>query len=127
MSPGEGWTLAGITEITDTTFADAVFKSTTPVLVEFWAPWAKACALAEPLLVDATERLPEDVRLVRCNVEDNPMAATVYGVRNIPMVILFRQGEELDQWAGSLPADEIVGRVRAACGGEAGTEANPDK
>lgn len=119
--------LAGITEITDTTFADAVFKSSTPVLVEFWAPWAKACALAEPLLLGAAQQLPGDVRLVRCNVEDNPMAATVYAVRNVPLVILFRQGEELDQWSGSLPTEEIVERVRAACGGRSGTAADPEK
>lgn len=86
------------------------------MLVEFWAPWAKACALAEPLLLGAAREFAEGLRLVRCNVEENPMAATVYGVRSIPLVILFRQGDELDQWSGSLPAEEISRRVRVACG-----------
>ena len=101
--------------MTDTTFADAVLKAPTPVLVEFWAPWAKACSVAEPLLAQAVADFADGLRLVRCNVEHNPMAATVYGVRSIPMVILFRQGDELDQWKGPLATDEITRRVRAAC------------
>lgn len=92
-----------------------MLKSATPVLVEFWAPWAKACAVAEPRLVGVAAGF-EGLVLVRCNVEDNPMAATVYGVRQIPLVILFRRGEELDQWSGLLSAEEIARRVRTACG-----------
>lgn len=111
--------MAGITELTDTTFGDMVFKSDSPVLVEFWAPWAKQCLLADPLLEEAAADLRAQARLVRLNVEENPMAATVYGVRNIPLVILFRHGLELDQWAGALAKAEIVDRVRAACGGGA--------
>lgn len=88
-------------------------------MVEFWAPWAKQCLLADPLLEEAARDLQEHARLVRLNVEENPMAATVYGVRNIPLVILFRRGEELDHWSGSLAKEEIVERVRAACGGGA--------
>lgn len=115
--------MAGIAELTDTTFGDIVFKSPTPVLVEFWAPWAKQCLLADPLLEEAARFLGDSARLVRLNVEENPMAATVYGVRNIPLVILFRLGEELDQWSGSLAKEQIVDRVRAACSGGAGATA----
>jgi len=94
--------------------------------VEFWAPWAKQCLLADPLLEEAARALRDAVRLVRLNVEENPMAAVVYGVHRIPLLILFRQGEELDQWSGPLSKEQIVDRVRSACGGEAaapGTEA----
>jgi thioredoxin-like negative regulator of GroEL len=110
--------LESIAEVTDTTFADLVFKSPIPVLVEFWAPWAKACAVAEPPLVGATRAFEPSLGLLRCNVEESPMAATVYGVRRIPLVVLFRQGEELDRWSGSLSAAEVTRRVRAACSRE---------
>jgi thioredoxin 1 len=111
--------VAAVVEITDTTFGDAVFKSATPVLVEFWAPWARACAAAEPLLLAAARHLPAGVRLARCNIEENPVAATVFGIRRLPTVVLFRGGDELDQWCGPLPPEEVVQRVRNACSGPA--------
>lgn len=111
--------MADIAEVTDATFGDMVFKSATPVLVEFWAAFAAQCGLAEPLLLAAAGELGAAVRLMRLDVERSPMAAVVYGVRRVPLLILFRQGEELDRWSGALPAEEIVERVRAACGGAA--------
>ncbi len=113
--------MAGIAELTDLTFGDVVFKTATPVLVEFWAPWSKACRLAGPGLEAAAAAFGVEARPMRLNVEENPIAATVYGVRHIPTCILFRSGEELDQWAGALDRDEIVRRVRAACSGGGGT------
>ncbi len=114
---GDTGDLAGIAELTDTTFGKLVFKASTPVLVEFWAPWAKQCILADPLLAEAAQQFGGSVHFVRLNVEDNPMAATVYGVRRLPLLILFRQGDELDRWSGALGPEQIVERVRAACEG----------
>ena len=106
--------MAEITELTDATFGDVVFKSPEPVLVQFWAPWSKACLLADPPLEAAVRTFSGEIRLLRLNVEENPMAATVYGVRSIPLLILFRQGEEFAQWAGPIPKDEVIARLRAA-------------
>ena len=106
--------MAEITELTDATFGDVVFKSSEPVLVQFWAPWSKACLLADAPLEAAVREFGGEVRLLRLNVEENPMAATVYGVRSIPLLILFRQGEEFAQWAGPLPKGEVLARLRAA-------------
>ena len=104
-------------EITDTTFGDLVYKDPTPVLVEFWAPWAELCTVVEPALAGAAREA--GLRLLRCNVEEAPMAATVFGVRGIPLVVLFRNGEELDRWS-SLPEAEVLRRIRAACSRDPG-------
>ncbi len=94
-----------------------MLKADAVVLVEFWAPWARDCGLAEPSLRMAAEALGERVRLVRLNVEQNPVAAVVYGVLRIPTVLLFRDGRDVDRWSKALSAQDIVGRVQAATEG----------
>lgn len=106
--------LAELGEITDVTFADAVLKADAVVLVEFWAPWARDCSLAEPPLRVAAESLGDAVRLVRLNVEKNPVAAVVYGVHRIPSVLVFRGGRDVDRWSKALPVQEIVDRIRGS-------------
>jgi thioredoxin 1 len=111
--------VAEILELTDATFGDQVFKSLGPTLVEFWAPWCKPCLFLNPVLEEAARDLDGAVRVVKLNVDENPVAATVYSVRSIPTMILFRQGDELEKFVGYLGKDELVGRVRTAVG-EAG-------
>jgi thioredoxin len=108
--------VAEIVELTDATFGDQVFKSKAPTLVEFWAPWCKPCLFLNPVLEEAARDLAGTVRVVKLNVDENPVAATVYGVRSIPTMILFRGGDELEKFVGYLGKDELVGRSRAALG-----------
>lgn len=103
--------------MTDVTFGDAVLKADSLVLVEFWAPWARDCGQAEPPLRMAADALGARVRLVRLNVEQNPVAAVVYGVQRIPTVLLFRDGRDIDRWSRALAARDIVERVQAAIEG----------
>ncbi len=108
--------LAEIAEVTDTTFGEIVLRTAGPALVEFWAPWAaSALPVGDDLLREAAAVCP-GVRLLRLNVEDNPMAATVYGVHSVPLCVLFRGEQELDRWEGALEPARLLERLRAACG-----------
>lgn len=108
--------MAEILELTDATFGDQVFKSKEPTLVEFWAPWCKPCLFLNPVLEEAARDLGTAVRVLKLNVDENPVAATLYSVRSIPTLILFRQGEELEKFVGYLGRDDLVNRVRSALG-----------
>ena len=99
------------------TFGEAVLKANALVLVEFWAPWAKDCGAVEPDLRQAAATLGPKVRLLRLNVEKNPVAAVVYGVLRIPTVVVFRDGVDVDRWSKALGARDIVDRVQAAIEG----------
>jgi thioredoxin 1 len=113
--------VAEIAELTDATFGDQVFKGKAPTLVEFWAPWCKPCLFLNPVLEEAARDLAGLVQVVKLNVDENPVAATVYSVRSIPTMILYRGGDELEKFVGYLGKDELVGRVRAVLGeGEEG-------
>ena len=105
--------MAEILELTDATFGDQVFKGKAPTLVEFWAPWCKPCLFLNPVLEEAARELAGAVKVVKLNVDENPVAATVYSVRSIPTMILYRGGDELEKFVGYLGKDELVGRVRA--------------
>ena len=112
----EGRRVAEILELTDAMFGEQVFKSKDPILVEFWAPWCKPCLFLNPVLEEAARDLAEAVKVVKLNVDENPVAATVYSVRSIPTMILFRQGEELEKFVGYLGREDLVGRIRSVLG-----------
>jgi len=81
-----------VDQVTDETFADEVLASSTPVVVDFWAPWCKPCEAIEPhLRALAAER--DGVRLVRMNVDENIAVPARFGVLALPTVILFVDGE----------------------------------
>ncbi len=100
-------------KLTDGTFGDVVFRPGTAVLVEFWSPASGRAGAEERLAV--LERLAlvhsDSVRVMRLDVEDNPVAALVYGVRRVPLTILFRGGEEIGRWDQTARLEDIVSRL----------------
>jgi thioredoxin 1 len=82
-----------VVEVTDETFQYEVLGSSTPVIVDFWAPWCKPCEAIEPHLRGLAEEWSERARLVRVDVDAEPGIASRYGVLSLPTVILFVSGE----------------------------------
>jgi thioredoxin 1 len=97
-------------------FERQVILSETPVLVDFWAPWCPPCTLLRPRLERVAAELGTAARVLALNVDESPEIADIYGVRSIPSLLLFVDGEPIESWAGLRSADAIVALVRDALG-----------
>jgi len=78
---------------TDTTFETEVLKSDTPVLVDFWAEWCGPCRMIGPSLEDIAKDMGGKLKVVKVNIDENPMSPSKYGVRSIPTLLLFKNGQ----------------------------------
>lgn len=90
----------GFKEISDNTFDQEVLKADTPVLVDFWAPWCGPCKAIAPVLEEIGKDYEGKLKIVKCNVDDNPATPSDYGIRAIPTLILFKDGKKMEQIVG---------------------------
>jgi thioredoxin 1 len=81
------------TEVTDNSFDEAILGSDKPVLVDFWAEWCGPCKMIAPILDEIAEERPDDLRVVKLNVDDNIQTAQRFEVMSIPTLMLFKNGE----------------------------------
>lgn len=84
---------------TDASFEHDI-QASVPVIVDFWAPWCGPCRVMAPVLEDLVRDLPGKVRVVKVNVDENPHTAARFEIRSIPTLLMFRNGEEVDQIIG---------------------------
>lgn len=94
--------------VTDHSFESDVLKSSTPVLVDFWAEWCGPCRALAPKLEEIAQELGDKVHIVKVNVDENQSTPQRYGVRGIPAMLLFKGGQEIGQLVGNHPKDAIV-------------------
>ena len=88
-------------QLTDATFDRQVLQAQGAVLVDFWAPWCGPCKQIAPVLEEIAAEMSGRLTLAKLNVDENPEAASRYGVRSIPMLILFRDGKPLETHLGA--------------------------
>lgn len=98
--------------ITDAQFAVEVLESTTPVLVDFWAPWCGPCKMVAPVLDEIVSEYGATLKVVKVNVDDNPDTPAQYGVRGIPTLLLFKQGQLAATKVGALTKTQLVGWLK---------------
>lgn len=98
-----------IEHVTDESFETAVIGADTPVLVDFWANWCAPCLQIAPMLEQISEEMTGTIRVVKLDIDDNPEAPARYGVRGIPTLLIFRDGEIVGNKVG---ATSKVGLVK---------------
>ncbi|MEJ5359616.1 MAG: thioredoxin [Desulfobacterales bacterium] len=90
----------GILELEDGTFEAEVLKSEKPVLVDFWAPWCGPCKAIAPVVEDLAKHYAGKVKFAKCNVDNNPVTPGKYGIKAIPTLIFFKNGNVVNQITG---------------------------
>lgn len=88
-------------QVSDANFEEEVLKSNEPVLVDFWAEWCGPCRAIAPVLEELSGELAGKVKIAKLNVDQNPNVTVQYGVRSIPTMILFKDGQAADMKIGA--------------------------
>ena len=97
-----------ITKITDASFDADVLKATGPVLVDFWAEWCGPCKQIAPALEDLATEFGEKVTVAKLNIDENPKIPGQFGVRGIPTLMLFKDGQMTSMKVGAMPKARIL-------------------
>lgn len=94
-------------EVTDSTFDTTVLQSSLPVLVDFWAPWCGPCRALGPVIDELSHEYEGKVTILKMNVDENPSTPGKYGIRAIPTMILFKNGQVVEQVTGAVSKSSL--------------------
>jgi thioredoxin 1 len=100
--------MSALLHVSDASFEAEVIKSNVPVLVDFWAEWCGPCRMIAPILEDLAQEYAGKVKIVKVNVDENSVSAATYGVRGIPTLLLFKNGQVADTKVGALPKGQLA-------------------
>ncbi len=92
--------MANVAEVNEGQFQNEVISSTQPVIVDFWAPWCSPCRAIAPLLEELAKENAGRVKVAKINVDQNQSLAASYDVQNIPTLLVFKNGQEVDRFVG---------------------------
>lgn len=98
--------------ITDANYATTVERSQLPVLLDLWAPWCGPCHALSPVIEQLASELAGRVRVVKLNVDENPLLSSRFSVRSIPTLLMIKDGHEVDRLVGVQSKAEIVRRLQ---------------
>jgi len=104
-------TTAGAGAVNDNTWEEIVLKSPVPVLVDFWAPWCGPCRMIAPLIDEIANEYGDKLRAVKLNTDESPTVATEYGIRSIPTVMIFKNGQKMDAVIGAVPKSTLISTI----------------
>ena len=97
-----------ISKVTDDSFESDVLKSSTPVLVDYWAEWCGPCKMIAPVLEDISKEYQGRLRIAKLNIDENPQTPPKYGIRGIPTLMLFKGGEVEATKVGALSKSQLT-------------------
>ncbi|MFO7847852.1 MAG: thioredoxin [Balneolaceae bacterium] len=100
-------------EFTDNNFSDEVENNGQPVLVDFWAEWCGPCRMVGPVVEEIAGEYEGKAKVGKVNVDNNPEISVKYGIRSIPALLIFKNGEVVDQIVGAVPKAQIKKQLDA--------------
>lgn len=96
----------------DADYNAEVVESTVPVLVDFWATWCGPCQIMGPLIDTVAEEYEGKIKVMKCNVDENPLTPSKFGIRGIPTLLLFNKGEVVDRLVGAAPKGQVDNLIK---------------
>ena len=100
-------------EVTDANFDEVVLQSDKPVLVDFWAEWCGPCRMVGPIVNELSEDYDGKAVMTKLDVDSNPGVSMKYGIRNIPTILFFKNGEIVDKQVGAVPKGTLSTKLDA--------------
>ncbi|BBL86505.1 Thioredoxin (chromatophore) [Paulinella micropora] len=95
--------MSSAADVTDASFETEILKSDVPVLVDFWAPWCGPCRMLAPIVDEIAKEFAGKLRVFKLNTDENPSIASQYGIRSIPTLMIFSDGQKVDTVVGAVP------------------------
>jgi len=97
--------------VTDADFEEIVLKSDVPVLVDFWAEWCGPCKMIGPIVEELSTDFDGKAKMVKVDVDSSPNTAMKFGIRNIPTILFFKNGEVADKQVGVVPKAALADKI----------------
>jgi len=105
---------ARVIEINDGNFEDEVLRSSSPVVVDFWAPWCGPCRMIAPITEKLAKEYQGRLKFCKLNVDENPQMASKYQVLSIPQILFFKDGQVVDESTGAVPESVLRSKAESA-------------